>query len=62
METLAATWTYATQQLVCVTGQETRTIEVPAVTMAALARHIDLCPPVEVEIWGRTDPALGGGP
>jgi integrase len=41
-----------TQQLVCVTGQEpylgppktktsVRTIEVPAVTMAALARHIE---------------------
>jgi hypothetical protein len=24
--------------------------------MAALARHIDLYPPVEVEIWDRTDP------
>jgi hypothetical protein len=32
-----------------------RTIESPAVTMAALARHIERCPPVEVEIWDRTD-------
>ena len=56
-----------TQQLVCVTGQEpylgppktktsVRTIEAPAVTMAALARHIETYPPVEVEIWDRTDP------
>lgn len=56
-----------TQQLVCVTGQEpylgppktktsVRTTEVPAVTMAALARHIELYPPVEVEVWDRTNP------
>jgi integrase len=55
------------QQLVCVTGQEpylglpktktsTRTAEIPAVTLAALARHVELFPPVEVEIWDRTDP------
>ena len=55
-----------TQQLVCVTGQEpylgppktktsVRTIEIPAVTLAALARHIETYPPVEVEIWDRTD-------
>jgi integrase len=56
-----------TQQLVCVTGQEpylgppktktsARTVEAPVVTMAALAQHIELYPPVEVEIWDRTDP------
>lgn len=56
-----------TQQLVCVTGQEpylgppktktsTRTVELPAVAAAALARHLELYPPVEVEIWDRTDP------
>lgn len=56
-----------TQQLVCVTGQEpylgppktktsARTVEAPAVTMTALARHIELYPPVEVEIWDRTNP------
>lgn len=56
-----------TQQLICVTGQEpylgppetktsVRTIEAPAVTMAELARHIKRHPPVEVEIWDRTDP------
>jgi integrase len=27
----------------------------PAVTIAALARHIELFPPPEVEIWDRTD-------
>ncbi len=30
-------------------------IEMPAVTIAALARHIELFPPPEVEIWDRTD-------
>lgn len=56
-----------TQQLVCVTGQapylgppktktSARTVEVPAVTLGALARHIELFPPVEVEILDRTDP------
>jgi integrase len=56
-----------TQQLVYLTGQapylgppktrtSVRTIEAPAVTMAALARHIKRYPPVEVEIWDRTDP------
>jgi integrase len=56
-----------TQQLVCVTGQEpylgppktktsVRTTKVPAVTIAALAHHIEAYPPVEVEIWDRTDP------
>jgi integrase len=55
------------QQLVCVTGVEpylgppktrgsARTVEVPAVTIAALARHIQLFPPSEVEIWDRTNP------
>ncbi|HYT87427.1 MAG TPA: tyrosine-type recombinase/integrase, partial [Gemmataceae bacterium] len=54
------------QQLVCVTGVEpylgppktrgsARTVEMPAVTIAALARHIELFPPPEVEIWDRTD-------
>lgn len=56
-----------TQQLVCVTGQRpylgppktktsARTVEVPAIALASLARHIELFPPVEVEIWDRTDP------
>jgi hypothetical protein len=56
-----------TQQLVCATGQEpclgppktktsVRTIEAPAVTMAALVSHVEWYPPVEVEIWDRTDP------
>jgi integrase len=55
------------QQLVCVTGQEpylgppktktsSRTVELPAITAAALARHIKMFPPVEVEIWDRTNP------
>src|SRR6266516_7594790 len=54
------------QQLVCVTGVEpylgppkTRgsasTVEMPAVTTASLARHIELSPPPEVEIWDRAD-------
>jgi len=54
-----------TQQLVCVTGQEpylglpktktsARTVDLPAVTAAALARHVEIFPPVEVEIWDRT--------
>jgi hypothetical protein len=56
-----------TQQLVCVTGQEpylgppktktsVRSVEIPAVTAAALARHVELFPPVEVESWDRTSP------
>jgi len=56
-----------TQQLICVTGQEpylgppktktsVRTTKVPAVTIAALARHIERFPPAETEIWDRTDP------
>ena len=56
-----------TQQLVCVTGQQpylgppktktsTRTVDLPAVTAAALARHIDTFSPVEVDIWDRTSP------
>jgi integrase len=56
-----------TQQLVCVVGQEpylgppktktsARSAEIPAVTAAALARHVELFPPVEVEIWDRTNP------
>lgn len=56
-----------TQQLVCVTGIEpylgppktrgsARSVEMPTVTIAALARHIELFPPPEVEIWDRTDP------
>ena len=51
----------------CVAGQEpylgppktkksVRIIEAPSVTMAAPARHIERYPPVEVEIWDRTDP------
>jgi integrase len=55
------------QQLVCVTGMEpylgppktrgsARTVELPAVAAAALARHIELFPPPEVQIWDRTDP------
>jgi len=55
------------QQLVCVTGQDpylgppktktsARTVELPAITVAALARHIEMFPPVEVEIWDRTNP------
>ena len=55
------------QQLVCVNGIEpylgppktrgsARTVEMPAVAIAALARHIELFPPPEVEIWDRTDP------
>jgi integrase len=54
------------QQLVCVTSVQpylgppktrssVRTVEMPAVTIAALARHIELFPPREVEIWDRTD-------
>jgi integrase len=55
------------QQLVCVTGVEpylgppktrssAHTVEMPAVTIASPARHIELFPPPEVEIWDRTDP------
>jgi integrase len=55
------------QQLVCVTGMEpylgppktrgsVRTVELPAVAATALARHIELFPPPEVQIWDRTDP------
>jgi integrase len=55
------------QQLVCVTGQDpylgppktktsARAVELPAITAAALARHIEMFPPVEVEIWDRTNP------
>lgn len=54
------------QQLVCVTGVEpylgppktrgsVRTVEMPAVVIAALAQHVELFPPREVEIWDRTD-------
>lgn len=54
-----------TQQLVCITGREpylgppktktsARTVELPAITAAALARHIEMFSPVEVEIWDRT--------
>ena len=54
------------QQLVCVTGVEpylgppktrgsVRTVEMPAVVIQALARHIELFPPPEVEVWDRTD-------
>ena len=54
-----------TQQLVCVTGQQsylgppktktsTRTVDLPAVTATALARHIERFSPVEVDIWDRT--------
>jgi integrase len=54
-----------TQQLVCVTGQEpylgppktktsARTVELPAITAASLAQHIETYPPAEVEIWDRT--------
>jgi integrase len=32
-----------------------RTVELPAVAAAALARHIELFPPPEVQIWDRTD-------
>jgi hypothetical protein len=28
----------------------------PAVTIAALARHIEQFPPPEIQIWDRTDP------
>jgi integrase len=56
-----------TQQLVCITGQKpylgppktktsARTVKAPAVTMAALKRHLEEFPPVEVEIWDRTNP------
>jgi integrase len=55
------------QQLVCVTGVgpylgppktrgSARTVEMPAVTLASLARHLELSPPPEVEIWDRADP------
>lgn len=55
------------QQLVCVSGQQpylgppktktsARTAEMPKITAAALAEHIKHFPPVEVEIWDRTDP------
>jgi integrase len=55
-----------TQQLVCVTGQRpylgppktrtsARTVKAASVTMAALKQHIELYPPVEIEIWDRTD-------
>ena len=56
------------QQLVCVTGVEpylgppktrgsARTVEMPAVAIAALAHHIEQYPPSEAEIWDRTDPS-----
>jgi integrase len=56
-----------TQQLVCVTGQEpylgppktrtsARTVKAASVTMAALKHHLELQPPVEIEIWDRTNP------
>ena len=55
------------QQLVCVTGMEpylgppktrgsARTVELPAVVAAALARHIEQFPPPEAQIWDRTHP------
>lgn len=55
------------QQLVCISGREpylgppktktsVRTAELPAITTAALARHLEMFPPVEVEIWDRTNP------
>lgn len=55
------------QQLVCLSGRKpylgrpkskdsARTVEMPKVTAAALARHIEQYPPAEVEIWDRTDP------
>ena len=55
------------QQLVCLSGVEpylgppktrgsARTVEMPAVAIAALARHIEFFPPSEVEIWDRTNP------
>ncbi|WP_202805938.1 site-specific integrase [Actinopolymorpha alba] len=55
------------QQLVCVTGRQpylapvktkgsARTVELPKVAAAALARHIEMHPPVEVEIDDETDP------
>lgn len=55
------------QQLVCVTGQKpylgppktrtsVRTVKAAAITMAALERQLEAYPPVEVEIWDRTDP------
>ena len=56
-----------TQQLVCVTGQKpylgppktrtsVRTVKAASISMAALERHLELFPPVEVEIWDRTNP------
>ena len=56
-----------TQQLVCVAGQKpylglpktrtpVRTVKAAAITMAALERHLEIYPPVEVKIWNRTDP------
>jgi integrase len=55
------------QQLVSVTGRSpyltppktkssARTVEVPKATMAALARHIEMYPPVEIEIDDETNP------
>jgi integrase len=56
-----------TQQLICVTGQKpylgppktrtsVRTVKAATITMAALERHFEMYPPVEVEIWDRTNP------
>jgi integrase len=56
-----------TQQLVCVAGQKpylgppktrtsVRTVKAATIAMAALERHLEDYPPVEVEIWDRTDP------
>jgi hypothetical protein len=52
---------------VCVTGQKpylgppktrtsVRTVKAVAITVAALERHLEAYPPVEVEVWDRTDP------
>lgn len=38
------------------TKTSTRTVELPAVVSEALARHVELCPPVPVEIDDETDP------
>jgi len=56
---------HRTRPLICVTGQQpflgppktktsTRTVDLPAVTAAALARHIETFSPLEVDIWDRT--------
>ena len=56
-----------TQQLICVAGQKpylgppktrtsVRTVKAATIAMTALERHLGAYPPVEVEIWDRTDP------